>query len=124
MQGYSLVRPQTARFTSAANQTVHAFLQNDERLYCVEDTSERAFWLYWGDPAYDTPSYGTICFGDFERQEPHTLLVSALSERRMEVLLDLLRPLELGTPHMQFDALPYPPKPTRKTSGSKRWRSF
>lgn len=124
MQGYSLVRSQTARFTSVTAQTMHAFLQDDERLYCVEDRPKRTFWLYWGDPAYNTPPYGTICFGDLDLQEPHTLLVSALSDKRMEVLLDLFRPLDLGTPQAWFDLLPYPPKPTRKTPGRKRRRSL
>ncbi|GHO65113.1 hypothetical protein KSC_040050 [Ktedonobacter sp. SOSP1-52] len=52
----------------------------------MEETPQRAFWVYWGDPAYDTPPFGTICFGDLELQEPDTLLVSALSDRRMQVL--------------------------------------
>lgn len=120
IQGYSLMHPQVARFPSVATQIVHAFLQNDERLYCIEGLPKRAFWLYWGNPAYDTPPYGTICFGDLELQGSHTLLVSALSDRRMETLLNLLRLLELGTPHMQFDSLPEPPKPTRKAPGRKR----
>jgi hypothetical protein len=53
MQGYSLVRPQAARFTPIAAQMVYAFLQGDVRLYCVGDTPQRAFWIYWCDPAYD-----------------------------------------------------------------------
>src|SRR5260370_2706796 len=54
MQGYSLVHPQAARFTSVSFETGHAFLQNDERLYCVEDVRKRPFWIYWSDPAYHT----------------------------------------------------------------------
>ncbi len=54
MQGYSLVHPQSARFTNIPADVVYAFLQDDERLYCVEDTPQRAFWTYWGDPAFDT----------------------------------------------------------------------
>jgi hypothetical protein len=115
LQGYRLLHSQTARFTPVDAQAVHTFLQNDERLYCVEDTPQRTFWVYWGNPAYDAPPYGTICFGDLALQEPHTLLVSALSDTRMKVLLDLLRSLELGTPQMQFDTPSSPPKPTRKT---------
>ncbi len=122
MQGYSLVRPQAARFTPIATQMAYAFLQDDVRLYCVGDTPQRAFWIYWGDPAYDTPPYGMVCFGDLELQEPHTLLVTALSDRRMEVLLDLLRPFKPGTPQMQFDPLPRPAKPARKVPRGKRRR--
>jgi hypothetical protein len=41
--------------------------------------------------------YGTLCIAALELQESHALLVIALSDTRMEVLLDLVRPLELGT---------------------------
>jgi hypothetical protein len=88
----------------STSSEVYEFLQEDERLYCVEDTPQRAFWIYWGDPAFDLP-YGTVCFGDFEWQENHTLLVTALSDVRMKVLLELLRPLNLDTLQMQRDAL-------------------
>ncbi|EFH85818.1 hypothetical protein [Ktedonobacter racemifer] len=114
MQGYSLLHPQSARFTPVDTQTVHAFLQADERLYCIEKTPQRTFWVYWGDPAYDAPPLGTICFGDLELQEPNTLLVSTLSDTRMQVLLDLLRPLQLSAPQMQFDTPPTPPKELRR----------
>ena len=113
---------QVARFTNIPKDIVHAFLQDDERLYCVEDTPHRSFWIYWGDPAFETPPYGMLCFGDLELQEPHSLLVTALSDTRMEVLLDLLHPLELGTPQMQLDPFQYPEKPARKASRGKRWR--
>ena len=106
---------QSARFTNILADAVYAFLQNDERLYCVEDTPDHAFWVYWGEPALDVP-YGTLCFGDFELQENHTLLITALSDARMEVLLDLLRPLKLGTPKIQRDAFPRLEKPGRKKS--------
>src|ERR1700704_3798070 len=43
MQGYSLLHPQSARFTNIPADAVHGFLQDDERLYCVEDTPQRAF---------------------------------------------------------------------------------
>ena len=119
MQGYSLVRLQAARFTPISAVAVYAFLQDDERLYCVEDTPHRAFWVYWGDPAFDAP-YGTLCFGDIELQENHTLLVTALSDARMEVLLELLRPLELGTPQMQLDPSPRLDKPVPKPPRGKR----
>jgi SEC-C motif len=122
MQGYSLVHPQAARFTKIPADVVDAFLQDDERLYCVEDTPQRAFWTYWGDPAFDTPPYGTLCFGDLELQENHTLFVSGLSDARMEVLLDLLHPLKLGTPKMQRDPFPRLEKPRRKGPKRKRRR--
>ncbi len=122
MQGYSLVRPQSARFTNIRTDAVYAFLQDDERLYCVEDTPHRAFWIYWGDPAFDTPSYGILCFGDLELQEDHTLLVTALSDTRMEVLLELVRPLNLGTLQVELNSVPPLEKPVRKASEGKRRR--
>jgi hypothetical protein len=122
MQGYSLLHPHTARFTTIPADVVYACLQADERLYCVQDTPQRAFWTYWGDPAFDTPPYGTLCFGDLELQGDHTLFVSGLSDARMEVLLDLLSPLRLGTPKIQQDAFPRLEKPGRKASSRKRRR--
>lgn len=122
MQGYSLVHPQSAHFTTIPADAVYAFLQDDERLYCVEDTPQRAFWTYWGDSAFDTPPFGTVCFGDLELQGDDTLLVSGLSDARMEVLLDLLRPLDLGTPKMQLDAFPRLDRPGRKRPKGKRRR--
>ena len=120
MQGLSLLRPQSAHFTNVPADAVQAFLQNDERLYDVEDTPQRGFWTYWGDPAFDTPPYGTLCFGDLELQENGLLLVTALSDTRMEVLLDLLQPLNLDAPRMQQDPLPRIEKPIRRPSGRKR----
>jgi hypothetical protein len=120
MQGYSLLHPQTARFTDIPTDVVRACLQADARLYCVEDTPQRAFWTYWGDPAFDTPPYGTLCFGDLELRGDDTLFVSGLSDARMEVLLDLLHPLKLSTPKMQRDPFPRLEKPGRKASSRKR----
>ncbi len=120
-QGYSLMHSQSARFTNIPADAVYDFLQDDARLYCVEDTPHHVFWVYWGDPALDNP-YGTLCFGDFELQENHTLLVTALSDARMEVLLELVRPLNLGTPQMQLDPFPRLEKPVRKVSEGKRQR--
>jgi hypothetical protein len=122
MQSYSLLHPQSASFTNISADAVYAFLQDDERLYCVEDSPQRAFWTYWGDPAFDAPPYGTLCFGDFELQGNHTLLVTALSDTRMEVLLDLLRPLKLETPKMQLDPFPRMEKPGRIRLKQKRRR--
>ena len=122
MQGYSLVRPQSARFTNVPADAVYELLQDDERLYCVEDSPHRAFWTYWGDPALDIPQ-GTVCFGDIELLEGHTLLISALSDTRMEALLELVRPLKLGTPQMQVDSVPRVEKPGGKAPGGKRRRT-
>src|SRR5215469_14842031 len=122
MQGYSLVHPQSAHFTTIPADAVYAFLQDDERLYCIEDTPQRAFWTYWGDPAFDTPPFGTLCFEDLELQGNDTLVVSGLSDTRMEVLLDLWHPLKLSTPKMQLDPFPRLEKPGRKRPKGKRRR--
>jgi hypothetical protein len=121
VQGYSLMRPQEVRFANVPTDAVYTFLQNDERLSCVEDALPRAFWNYWGDPAFETP-YGMLCFGDLELQEDRTLLVTAISDKRMQVLLDLLQPLNLGNPPIQHDPSPRIEKPVRKVSGRKRRR--
>ena len=66
---------------------------------------------------------GTLCFGDIELLESHTLLVSALSDARMETLLELIRPLNLGTPQMHRDPVPRVEKPVRKVPPGKRLRT-
>jgi SEC-C motif-containing protein len=121
MQGFSLMHLQVARFTNIPTNIVHDFLQEDERLYCVEDTPRRSFWIFWGDPALDA-QYGTLCFGDFELRKNRTLVITALSDVRMEVLLELVRPLELGTPQMQLDPFQHLMKPVQKASEKKRRR--
>lgn len=123
MQGSSLMHSQSACFMNIRGDVVYAFLQDDERLYGVVDMPPHAFWTYWGDPAFDTPPYGTLCFGDLELQENGMLLVTALSDTRMEVLLDLLQPLNLGAPQMQRDPFPRLKKPRRRASGGKRRHS-
>src|SRR6202043_3584271 len=121
MQGYSLIRLQSARFTHIPADEVYACLQADKRLYCTVDTPHRVFWAYWGDPAIDV-RHGRLCFGDFELQENHTLLITALSDTRMEALLEVVRPLNLGTPQMQLEPFTHVEKQPQKTSARKRRR--
>lgn len=121
MQGYSLVHLQTARFTNIPARALYTFLRDDKRLHCIEDTPQRAFWTYWGDPPFDIPQ-GRLCFGDIELLDGRTLLISALSDTRMEMLLELVRPLNLGTPHMQLEPFSYVDKPGRKAPTRKRRR--
>ncbi|HEX6557588.1 MAG TPA: SEC-C metal-binding domain-containing protein [Ktedonobacteraceae bacterium] len=118
-QGYSLVHGQFARFTNVPADAVYEFLQADERLYCTEDIPEHVFWTYWGKPAFDIPQ-GRLSFGDIELLERQTLLVSALSDARMEMLLEFLSPLELGTPHIQQEPFLHLEKPPRKVPARKR----
>jgi SEC-C motif len=120
MQGHSLMHSQSACFTNIPEDVAYAFLQDDERLYGVVDMPPHAFWIYWGDPAFDSPPYGTLCFGDLELQEHGMLLVTALSDTRMEVLLNLLHPLNLDAPQMQRDPFPRLEKPRRRALGKRR----
>lgn len=116
MDGYSRVASQTATFaplSAAACRELYVHLQADERLYCVEDMLQKAFWVHWGDPVVEAPD-GIVCFGDVElRRQTGTLVVGALSDRRMQALLDLLRPLDVGTPQLQRDPVAPVEKPTR-----------
>jgi hypothetical protein len=103
LSGYSFLRPQTATFTEIDGQVLGPELMDEERLYCIENTFKRAFWLYWGTPALQSP-YGMWCFGDFELKEAHTLVVTAMSDHSMEILLGLLNDLagnSLGDPQVE-----------------------
>jgi len=105
LRGYSLLAPQSATFKNVNGRALRERLMTDIRLQCVEDRSERGFWIYWGDPALDDP-YGTLCFGDIELKQMNTLLVTTMSEVRMRRLLDLLNETAadlLPTPKMRYD---------------------
>ncbi len=123
MRGYSLLRPQSAVFTNVPDNKVYAFLQDDERLYCDDDTPEDAMWLYWGNPGVKSP-HGILCFGDLKLQKDKTLEISALSDTRMKAILDLLDPLKLGTPRIRKEVAQPLEKPVQKdkTPQSKRRR--
>ncbi len=124
MAGYSRVAPQTATFAALSAQTrreLRAHLQADERLYCVADAPRNAFWVHWGDPAVEARE-GMLCFGDIELRPTGTLVVGALSERRMAALLDLLRPLHLGTPQLQRDPVSPVEKPPRRQPARRSHR--
>lgn len=89
LQGYSLLAPQEAIYDRVDGDIVRTQLMDDVRFQCVEDTAKRAFWILWGDPALES-KYGISCFGDIELQRNRTLIVTAMSEMRMAVLLDVL----------------------------------
>ena len=78
----------------------------DARLRCVDRSPESSFWLLWGDPPVED-QYGILCFGDIELKQNHTLVVSAMSDLRMRVLLDVLGEIAgdcLGEPLMSRDS--------------------
>lgn len=121
MEGYGLLIYQSATFIDVPWDEVYDFLQEDVRLLCVEDARKRSFWLYWGDPVLHN-AYGILCFGDFELKENRTLVVTALSDMRMKVLLDLLSPLNLGMPQLQREVAPHLEKSIRKLPRNKHQR--
>jgi hypothetical protein len=87
---FSYCRPATATLRPVDGEAVRQKLLADERLICTEDTPQRGFWTYWGDP-YVEDDYGILCFGDVELQHRRKLIVTALSETRMGVLLAVIR---------------------------------
>jgi hypothetical protein len=112
LTGYSLLRPQTAIFTEIDGMTLGPKLMDEERLYCVENTLKRAFWLYWGTPALQA-AYGMCSFGDLELIEAHTLIVTAMSDYRMQVMRNLLKSIAgdtLGNPQIERESVKHIPK--------------
>jgi hypothetical protein len=96
---------------------VRAKLMEDVRLQCSEDAPERAFWIYQGYPALQAPQ-GIVCFGDIELRYNRTLVVTAMSDLRMRVLLDVVRQTcgnHLGRPKLRYETLYVIDKRTGKT---------
>ena len=104
-KSYSLLAPQSATFHRVDGTTLRGHLMGDKRLYCVDDSMKSSFWIYWGDPALED-QYGILCFGDIELKRNRTLLVTAMSDLRMQTLLEVLKLLaddELGEPYIIHD---------------------
>jgi hypothetical protein len=89
VRGYSLLAVQSAIFYHVDGSVIRKQLTGDARLHCVDDSIKSSFWLLWGDPALED-QYGILCFGDIELKQNHTLLVTALSDLRMQILLEML----------------------------------
>lgn len=123
VQGYSFLQPQSALFTNVPDKEVYAFLEDDERLYCIDDSPEDAMWLYWDTPAVKGP-YGIYCFGDLRLRKDRTLEITALSNTRMNIILAMLEPLKLGKPRIRKDTVLPIEKPASKSPApqSKRRR--
>jgi hypothetical protein len=105
LRGYSLVAPQTATFHRVDGPAVRERLMADKRLRHVVESFASSFWILWGDPPLED-QYGILCFGDIELKQNRTLLVTAISDLRMRVLLDLLQEIagdHLGKPRMKRD---------------------
>jgi SEC-C motif len=107
-QGYSLVKPQAATFRGVDGTAIRARLAADVRFRCVDDSRKSSFWIFWGDPPVEEP-YGILCFGDVELKDNRTLVLSAMSDLRMQTLLGALAEIAgdtLGSPRMQRDRVP------------------
>ncbi len=105
LEGYSLLAPQEAIYDKADGNTVHKLLINDARFQCVEDSKKRSFWILCGDPAFDS-QYGVNCFGDIELQGNRKLIVTAMSNNRMRLLLDILSKMIVDFhPIVTYDAI-------------------
>ena len=106
-KGYSLLAPQSATFHRVNGTTLRGYLMKDKHLYCVDAGTKSSFWIYWGDPALQD-QYGILCFGDIELKRNRTLLVTAMSDLRMQTLLKLLKEItgdELSEPYIAHDRM-------------------
>lgn len=89
-EGYSLVQPQSTTFVDFDRPALRQRLFADRRLHAVSADPGEGFWVLWGDPPVEE-EYGVLCFGDIQLHPDGRLEVTAMSPRRMEALLDLLR---------------------------------
>lgn len=124
LEGYSFLEPQEALFKQVDTSTLKERLEDDIRLEIVEDTPTGGFWILWGEPAYET-EYGIICFGDLELKADGSFLVTAMSDVRMQTLLNLLQEIAadcLDTPEITKDPVPQLRKPARDRQKKRRWR--
>lgn len=125
-EGYSLLAPQAATFHPVDGITLRERLMEDTRLYCTDSCMKSSFWIFWGDPAWED-QYGTLCFGDFELKRNHTLLVTTMSELRMQTLLNVLKEIteeRLGVPQITHDQVQLIDKWAYKSSFRRTKRRF
>ena len=113
-RGFSLNKPQAARFRDVDGSAIRERLMADRRLRCTEDELARGFWTLFGDPLVEQ-EYGILCFGDIELKHNRTLVVGAMSDLRMQTLLALLREIAddlLGEPRITYREQPVVDKRT------------
>jgi hypothetical protein len=127
MKGYSEAVPQQVTITAVDPLTLKRRLSDDPRLAITEDTPTGGFWIYWDEPALEDPEYGIICFGDLELRPDGSLLVTAMSDVRMQTLLDLLQEIVADclepVPPIQKEpplALKKLPRPRRRKYGRRK----
>lgn len=123
-QGFSLLKPQAATFRNVNGDVIRERLMADRRLRCTDTGQASAFWVFHGHPPVED-QYGFLCFGDIELKHNRTLLVTAMSDLRMQTLLALLQEIAddcLAEPHMSQDPILAIDKKTSKmkrVEGSK-----
>jgi len=123
-RGYSLVKPQRATFHGIDGEVVRERLMADRRLHCTDSDPASGFWIFFGDPPVED-QYGILCFGDIELEHNRTLVLSAMSDLRMQRLLALLDEIAgdvVGQPQMSHDPVAVIDKATgkmRQTQSSK-----
>jgi hypothetical protein len=106
-RGYSLVRPQSATFHGVDRAAIRSRLAADPRFRCTVDEAQLGFFVLWGDPPF-RDQYGILGFGDVELKRK-TLEASAMSDLRMQVLLDALLEIAgglLGRPQIRYTPMP------------------
>ncbi len=82
-------------------------LTADRRLRCTDTSQASAFWVFHGHPSVED-QYSSLCFGDLELKNNRTLLVTAMSDLRMQTLLALLQEIAgdcLTEPRMSQDPM-------------------
>lgn len=123
LDGYSFLVPQEAVFKQVDAPTLKERLDDDIRLAIVDDTPAGGFWILWGDPGFET-ELGVIGFGDLELRADGSLLVTAMSDVRMQTVLDLLQEIAadcLGSPEITKDPTPQLRKRPKKGRKKRRW---
>jgi hypothetical protein len=104
-EGYSSTVPQSTRLHPVDGTALREQFMKDRRLYCSDESIESSFWTFWGDPVLED-QYGILCFGDFELKQNRTLIASAMSDVRMQNLLNVLKEVlgeQLGEPEIKYD---------------------
>jgi len=115
-RGYSLIKPQQATFRSLDGGVIRERLMTARQLRCTDASPASSFWVFFGDlPVED--QYGILCFGDIELKHNRTLVLSAMSDLRMQRLLALLSEIAgdvVGHPQMSHDPVAVIDKATGK----------
>lgn len=115
--GYSLVAPQAATFRGFDRTALRERLAADRRLHLTVNEPDEGFWIFWGDPPVED-DYGVVCYGDIQLHADGRLEVTAMSELRMRVLMELVQEAAgdlLGTTEVQPQPIPVIDKMTNKT---------